>query len=245
MSTDSHYKKFSVYYNILKRGKDYYLPSRWNYFNWRNNGKPRGKNRDGKYQTEVRNKLISSFQKGGELYNELNRLSNLDTKNPIYQLSLKLNDKYIDIDDYIKYDTSLNNANNLQEKNKRIIKDISNNIDVKQENNKRIFLEIKKNIEILTNKINSNNNTIDKINDSKQDLLKNSYSISYIENLLLQSYSSIYDAIVGENNSINNNTELRLNNFSIDQSLYLYKLDKIQFYKNINTFLFYFYFIFF
>ena len=75
-------------------------------------------------------------------------------------------------------------------------------------------------------------------------MLKNSYSISYIENLLLQSYSSIYDAVVGENNSINNNTELRLNNFSIDQSLYLYKLDKIQFYKNINTFLFYFYFIF-
>ena len=82
------------------------------------------------------------------------------------------------------------------------------------------------------------------VNEHKKEILNKSYTIAYFENLMMLAYKEIYDAIVSENYSIDNNTKMRSDNYSIDKTTIIYQNEKIQFYKSINTFLFYTYYMF-
>jgi hypothetical protein len=122
-----------------------------------------------------------------------------------------------------------------------------NEINVQFSSFTNINTSLKNDIELLYRNIDSNiqknEEYINNINNLKKDITSNSYSIPYLQDLLLQTYSSFYDAINIENKSLDSNKDLRKENYSIDKSLYFYKEDKIIFYKNINTFLFYLYFV--
>lgn len=84
---------------------------------------------------------------------------------------------------------------------------------------------------------------IENINEIKGNIVNQSYSVSFFENLLIQSYKQLYDAIYTENKVLLNNKSIKFDMYSTDNSRYLYEIDKIKFYENINTFLFYFYYL--
>jgi hypothetical protein len=92
-------------------------------------------------------------------------------------------------------------------------------------------------------KILENDNKIKDINIVKGNIIDKSYSVSYFENLLLQSYKELYDAINIENHVLINNKNIKTDAYSTDNSKYSYEKEKIKYYENINTFLFYFYYL--
>jgi len=89
----------------------------------------------------------------------------------------------------------------------------------------------------------NNDNKINDINKIKGNIITQTYSVSFFENLLIQSYKELYDAIYVENKVLLNNNSMKQDIYSTDNSKYTYETDKINFYENFNTFLFYFYYI--
>lgn len=81
------------------------------------------------------------------------------------------------------------------------------------------------------------------INKFKHENFIKSNSVAYFENLLYQAYKEIYGAVNLENNALVTNKDMRADNYSIDNSSFVYQKDRIQFFKNVNTFLFYFYYL--
>lgn len=222
-----------------KKRHDYNEPDYKNFFVYR------CKDYDGNYyKYSVYEKLTNYFKNGQPLYKELQKLKSSDINiNKILSIVAKINHKNIKIDEYILSEKKYNETKDSYEKKKIDLLNLEESIKQEDRINIGKINSIENKLATLDQSISSNNQIINKINTSKLDLLKNSYNISYMENLLMQSYSSIFDAVFGQNSSLNNNSKLRLDNYSVDQSIYLYKLDKIQFYKNINTFLFYLYYI--
>uniref|UniRef100_A0A6C0HUS1 Uncharacterized protein n=1 Tax=viral metagenome TaxID=1070528 RepID=A0A6C0HUS1_9ZZZZ len=114
--------------------------------------------------------------------------------------------------------------------------------------------ELNKTINNLLTKINdkygsinpliaSHDSKIKDINTIKGNIINQSYSVSFFENLLIESYKHLYDAINTENKVLLNNKSIKFDMYSTDNSRYLYEIDKVKFYENINTFLFYFYYL--
>jgi hypothetical protein len=90
--------------------------------------------------------------------------------------------------------------------------------------------------------IQKNDVTVNNINSNKKDILQKSNSIVYFENLLLAAYLEIYNSVLGQNKAIVNNQGSRTDMYSIDNSTYVYQQKRIQFYKNLNTGLFFTYY---
>jgi hypothetical protein len=100
------------------------------------------------------------------------------------------------------------------------------------------------NIYLNINSLNKSNDVItNSINTDKKSIIDKSYSISYFENLLLAAYLQIFDAVNAQNHALANNQGVRANIYSIDNSTYLYQQERISFYKNLNTGLFYTYYL--
>jgi hypothetical protein len=102
---------------------------------------------------------------------------------------------------------------------------------------------IKNNYKDINTSIILNDTKIDQINETKGSIAKQTYSVSFFENLLIQSYKQLYNAIYVENKVLLNNNSMKQNIYSTDNSKYTYETDKINFYENFNTFLFFFYYI--
>ena len=81
----------------------------------------------------------------------------------------------------------------------------------------------------------SNNNNI--------DMQRASFSIAYLEYLLIDAYKQIYRSVYFENVSVSDGLPLRFDNNINQFSINNYQTQRIQFYKDINTFLFYFYYV--
>jgi hypothetical protein len=94
----------------------------------------------------------------------------------------------------------------------------------------------------IKDNIEKNDVTINKINANKKEILQKSNSIVYFENLLLAAYLEIYNSVLGQNKAIVNNQSSRIDMYSIDNSTYVYQQKRIQFYKNLNTGLFFTYY---
>jgi hypothetical protein len=84
----------------------------------------------------------------------------------------------------------------------------------------------------------------EQIDMNKNEIFAKSNSIAYFENLMLLAYKEVYDAVGLENKALRDNRDMRSDNYSIDQSAFVYQSGRTNFYKNINTFLFYLYYIF-
>lgn len=95
----------------------------------------------------------------------------------------------------------------------------------------------------IGNSILVNDVLTDKINANKKSILEKSYSISFFENLLLAAYAQIFSAVNAQNNAIDNNYGTRADMYSTDNSTYVYQQNRISFYKNLNTGLFYTYYV--
>jgi len=170
------------------------------------------------------------------LYDQANKL-------PEYEKDIYMLQNFID--------NFINPINDNINKNNKLYNDIEienneklNDIDVQISNLKNINTNLKNEIELLHNNINNNiKKNEEKINILKKDIILNSNSLPYLQESLLQSYSSFYDSKNIENKSLESNKDIQKENNSIDKSIYFYKKDKITFYKNINTFLFYLYFV--
>ena len=95
----------------------------------------------------------------------------------------------------------------------------------------------------IINNVKANDMTAINSNATKTDIQRASFSIAYLEYLLMDAYKQIYRSIYYENVSVENGIkprfDIHINQFSINN----YQNQRIQFYKNINTFLFYFYYI--
>jgi hypothetical protein len=89
----------------------------------------------------------------------------------------------------------------------------------------------------------NNDKKITDINKVKGDITNKSYSVSFFENLLLQSYLALYEAVKVENHVLINNKNIKTDAYSTDNTKYIYETDKSKYYENINTFLFYFYYL--
>lgn len=108
---------------------------------------------------------------------------------------------------------------------------------------KSLRQDIEKNYKDINKNIIVNDNKIKDINKIKGNIINDSYSVSFFENLMLLSYKELYDAVYTENNVLLNNKTIKTNSYSTDNSSYIYETDKIKYYENINTFLFYFYYL--
>lgn len=85
-----------------------------------------------------------------------------------------------------------------------------------------------------------NNN---QINNQKKEIIDTSYTIAYYEHLLYEAYLNIYNAVNIQNLTLRNNLTIKNDEYSTDNTLYSYQKKRIEFYQNINTFLFYFYYL--
>lgn len=99
-----------------------------------------------------------------------------------------------------------------------------------------------KNYSDIDDLIKKNDATVNDINSNKKEILQKSNSIVYFENLLLAAYLEIYNSVLGQNKAIINNQSSRIDMYSIDNSTYVYQQKRIQFYKNLNTGLFFTYY---
>jgi hypothetical protein len=95
----------------------------------------------------------------------------------------------------------------------------------------------------LKNSLNVADYNNKKVNDQKKEIIDASYTIAYYEHLLYEAYLNIYNAVNIQNLTLRNNLTMKDDQYSTDNSLYIYQKNRIDFYKNINTFLFYFYYL--
>jgi predicted nucleic acid-binding Zn-ribbon protein len=117
------------------------------------------------------------------------------------------------------------------------IDSLSKEIQVKMEQTESNY----RNIDAINDK---NETTMQNINNLKSDILVKSNSISYFKSLLTAAYIEIYNSISGQNHALINSQSSRNDVYSIDNSTYIYQQNRIQFFKNINTGLFYTYYLF-
>jgi len=80
-------------------------------------------------------------------------------------------------------------------------------------------------------------------NNKKTDIQQASFSIAYLEYLVIDAYKQLYRSVYYENVSVGDGIKQRFDNHTNQFSINNYQNNRIQFYKNINTFLFYFYYI--
>lgn len=95
----------------------------------------------------------------------------------------------------------------------------------------------------ITKNVRDNDKTAIQNDKIKTDLQRGSYSVAYLEYLVMEAYKQLYRSIYYENvsaeNGIKPRFDININQLSINN----YQNHRIQFYKNINTFLFYFYYV--
>jgi hypothetical protein len=96
---------------------------------------------------------------------------------------------------------------------------------------------------IIDERITNNDIQILESNKARTDINRAGFSIAYFEYLLLSSYNLIYRAIHYENNSIDSGKDHRESSNANKLSNDVYQNDRVDFYKNVNTFLFYFYYL--
>ena len=174
-----------------------------------------------------------------------------DLKQQIYTSTNNIDDdiKYINtrVGQYL---TDYQNVEKYQEKYDTDFTDFSKNIDTLKTDVASLMKDItdltSDLIEIYGN-IESqniiNNNITNNINTQKKQILDKSYSISYFENLLLAAYLQIFDSVNAQNHALENSQGVRANMYSTDNSTFVYQQDRISFYKNLNTGLFFLYYI--
>ena len=133
-------------------------------------------------------------------------------------------------------------VNNNVEATQKLINDVQSQINgvidhINTDNN-----DINRKYESINTLIDQGITANQKINEMKDANFIKSNSIAYFENLLFQAYQEIYGAVKLENNALVSNKDMRADNYSIDNSSFVYQKNRIQTFKNINTFLFYFYY---
>ena len=149
-----------------------------------------------------------------------------------------------------KYLINYQQVETYQEKYGKDFADFSKNID----NLKGEVNSLMQDITVLTDQLSTiygniesqninNNNITNNINTQKKYILDKSYSISYFENLLLAAYLQIFDSVNAQNHALENSHGVRANMYSTDNSTFVYQQDRISFYKNLNTGLFFLYYI--
>jgi hypothetical protein len=170
-----------------------------------------------------------------------------------YQKQKTANDKLQSTNDateqkYIAEQTQLSNdIDGLNTTIKKLVSELNghttdiNNLD-RNEILPRIS-QIKGDYTNISNNITENDKAAILSNNNRNDRQQASFSIAYLEFLLMDAYKQIYRSIYYENVSAKDGIEHRndtnMNQFSINN----YQNHRIQFYKNINTFLFYFYYV--
>ena len=184
--------------------------------------------------------------------NQKNQGETIDELNQQIRDSIGRTESYLkEIND--KSDIYLKNYQQVEKYQEKYIKDFtdfSNNIDVL----KKDVTSLTTDITDLTNDLSKiygniesqniiNNNYTNKINTQKKHILDKSYSISYFENLLLAAYLQIFDSVNAQNHALENSKGVRANMYSTDNSTFVYQQDRISFYKNLNTGLFFLYYI--
>jgi len=185
------------------------------------------------YFVTLRNLYGGNGNDGDDYYAYVSKHPNTSNSNFINVLG---NNEYYfnNVDDNLKgsiqnyYDTSMNNTRVFDDKIKTI---------------NQLLIKIKEKYGEIDLNIVKNDNKIDEINQIKENISKQTYSVSFFENLLIQSYKQLYDAIYVENKVLLNNNSMKQDIYSTDNSKYIYETSKINFYENFNTFLFYFYYI--
>jgi predicted nucleic acid-binding Zn-ribbon protein len=132
-----------------------------------------------------------------------------------------------------------NNINSTQNQINEVQRNINGvNTNINNDNN-----DINKKYQGINNLINDGITANQTINAMKDENFIKSNSIAYFENLVFQAYKEIYGAVKLENNALVTNKDMRADNYSIDNSSFVYQKNRIQTFKNINTFLFYFYYV--
>ena len=183
----------------------------------------------------------------------LNLITENNQADAAYQKLKNANDKLQDANDtieekYIKEQSNLSNdVKGLNSNIRGFVKELNghsteiNNIDNK-EILPRIF-QIKQDYASINNNVNANDSAAILSNNNRNDIQKASFSIAYLEFLLMDAYKQIYRSIYYENVSakdgIKPRYDININQYSLNN----YQNNRIQFYKNINTFLFYFYYV--
>lgn len=97
--------------------------------------------------------------------------------------------------------------------------------------------------EDIKNIVKSNDKAAILSNNKKTDIQRASFSIAYLEYLVIDAYKQIYRSIYYENVSVGDGIKQRFDNHTNQFSINNYQNKRIQFYKNINTFLFYLYYV--
>jgi hypothetical protein len=185
------------------------------------------------YFVTLRNLYGGNGNDGDDYYAYVSKHPNTNNSNFINVLG---NNEYYfnNVDNNLKgsiqnyYDTSMNNTRAFDDKIKTI---------------NELLIKIKEKYGDIDLNILKNDNKINEINQIKENISKQTYSVSFFENLLIQSYKQLYNAIYVENKVLFNNNSMKQDIYSTDNSKYTYETSKINFYENFNTFLFYFYYI--
>lgn len=84
---------------------------------------------------------------------------------------------------------------------------------------------------------------LDAIQATTHDGQTKSYSVAYFENLLLAAYRMMYGAIASENAVLTQNKEVHERFNKTDNRTYIYQQQRAQFFKNLNTWFFYIYYV--
>ena len=192
-------------------------------------------------------------------------IANYYTDWPLLNLVIENNNAEYNYQQLIKYNDKLKNTNDateqkyIKEQNKlsdeviALIKKINSLVselngltsDVNYLEKNEILpriSQIEQQYATIKNNVNKNDQAAMNSDKSKTDIQRASFSIAYLEYLLMDAYKRIYRSIYYENvsagNGIKPRFDVNVNQISINN----YQNDRIQFYKNINTFLFYFYY---
>jgi hypothetical protein len=84
---------------------------------------------------------------------------------------------------------------------------------------------------------------LDTIRYTTNDGQAKSYAVAYFESLLLAAYRMMYGAIATENTVLAKNKEVHERFNQTDNRTYLYQQQRAQFFKNLNTWFFYIYYV--
>jgi hypothetical protein len=84
---------------------------------------------------------------------------------------------------------------------------------------------------------------LDTIRYTTNDGQAKSYAVAYFEGLLLAAYRMMYGAIATENTVLAKNKEVHERFNQTDNRTYLYQQQRAQFFKNLNTWFFYIYYV--
>ena len=84
---------------------------------------------------------------------------------------------------------------------------------------------------------------LDTIQAITNDGQAKSYAVAYFESLLLAAYRMMYGAIATENTVLAKNKEVHERFNKTDNRTYLYQQQRAQFFKNLNTWFFYIYYV--